>query len=324
VIIRVESIDRNRLFVLLSPCAGESRSVRGCFMARVCFGEFDWPDERGKREFLQMLFLDTISKVDKAPLKQLYGKPFEMYRQCCKDFGLDYSDIYFRWRLTGAARSMVQALNAEIDAWSRTWNLDAKWCRQTALASLHAWSCSSREITELFFQHPGGGGGVPTSPDPPEGFPKYVAYMMSRDDYLEWVQSTALQVISDNSLLSHAPRIKAKAFAVSIAGKAMPYCRTVEAVYVETGWKRCRKNEKKSLKRHMEWTVKFQISGKTFNELAAEANVEQPTISRAVRDILSILPLDKRSDSRPGRIRGRKNKRSVEPATRVVDRARKP
>lgn len=280
-------------------------------MARVCFGEFDWPDERGKREFLQLLFLQTLERVDQAPLKQLYDKPFELYRQCRRDFGLDHSAIYFWWGLTGAARSMVQRLYADIDAWSKTRNLDAKWCRQTALASLHAWSCSSREITELIFQHPGGGGGVPTPPEPPEGFPTYVAYMMSRDDYLEWVQSTALQAISDNSLLKCAPHIKAKAFAESIVRKAMPYCRTVEAVYVESGWKRCRRNEKKNLKQHMEWAVKFQVSGKTFNELAEEANVEQPTVSRAVRDILSILPLAKRPDSRPGRIRGRKNKRSV-------------
>jgi hypothetical protein len=292
-------------------------------MARVCFGEFDWPDDRGKREFLQLLFLDTIAEIDQAPLKQLYAKPFELYRQCCKDFKLDYNAIYHWWYLTGAARSMVQALNAEIDTWSKAWNLDAKWCRQTALASLHAWSCSSREITELFFQHPGGGGGVPTPPDPPEGFPRYVAYMMSRDDYLGWVQSTALQVISDNSLLNHAPRLKAKALAESIARKATSYCRTVEVVYVESGWKRCRKNEKKNLKQHMEWAVRFQVSRKTFNELAAEAKVGQPTVSRAVRDILSILPLDKRPDSRPGRISGRKNKRPVEAAIRR-DLARKP
>jgi hypothetical protein len=152
-------------------------------MGRVCFGEFDWPDERGKREYLQLLFLQTLERVDQAPLKQLYGKPFELYRQCCKDFGLNYSDIHFWFRLRGAARSMVQCLNADIDAWSKTWNLDAKWCRQTALASLGAWSFSSREITELTFQHPGGGGGVPTRVEPPDGFPIYTAYMMSRDSY---------------------------------------------------------------------------------------------------------------------------------------------
>jgi hypothetical protein len=286
------------------------------FMGRVCFGEFDWPDERGKREFLQILFLDTLAHIDAAPLSQLYGKPFELYRQCCKDFRLDHSAIYHWWYLTGAARSMVQALNAEIDTWSKAWNLDAKWCRQTALASFHAWSCSSREITELFFQHPGGGGGVPTPSDPPEGFPQYVAYMMSRDDYLDWVQATALQVVSDNSLLNHAPRIKAKALAESIARKAMSYCRTVEALYVESGWKRCRKNEKKNLKQHMMWTVQFQVSGKTFSEVAEEANVEQTTVSRAVRDILSILPLNPRPDSKPGRIRGTKNKRRVESGIR--------
>jgi hypothetical protein len=285
-------------------------------MARICFGEFDWPDERGKREFLQLLFLDTLERVDQAPLKDLYDKPFELYRQCCKDFRLDYRAIYCWWGLTGAARSMVQRLNADINAWSKTWNLDAKWCRKTALASLGTWSSSSREVTELIFQHPGGGGGVPTPIEPPDGFPRYIAYMMSRDSYLEWVESTALKVISDNSLLNHAPRIKAKAFAESIVRKAIPYCRTVEALYVESGWKRYRKNEKRNLKQHMEWTVKFQVSGKTFSEVAEEADVDQTTVSRAAREILAILPLAPRPDSKPGRIRGTKNKRQVESATR--------
>lgn len=288
----------------------------GVLMARVCFGEFDWPDGRGKQEYFQQLFLETIERIDQAPLKQLYGTPFKLYRQCCKDFRLEYSDIYFWWRISGAARSMVQGLNGDIDAWSKAWNLDAKWCRQTALVSLHAWSCSSQEITELFFAHPGGGGGVPTPLEPPEGFPRYVAYLMSRDDYLESVRSAALNAISKDSLLHHGSRVKAKAFAESVVRKAIPYCRTVEALYVESGWKRYRKNEKKNLKQHMEWTVKFQVSGKTLSEVAEESNVEQTTVSRAVREILSILPLAPRLDAKPGRIRGSKNRRQVESATR--------
>jgi hypothetical protein len=285
-------------------------------MARVCFGEFDWPDGRGKQEYLQQLFLATIEGIDQAPLKQLYGTPFKLYRQCCKDFGLEFSDIYFWWRPMGAARSMVQHLNTVIDAWSKAWNLDAKWCRQTALTSLHAWSCSSKEITNLFFAHPGGGGGVPTPVEPPEGLPSYVAYLMSREDYLESVRSAALRSINNDSLLRHGSRVKAKAFAESIVRKAIPYCRTVEALYVKSNWKRYRTNEKKNLKQHMEWSVQFQVCGKTFSEVAEESNVEQTTVSRAAREILSILPLTPRPDSKPGRIRGTKNKRQVESATR--------
>lgn len=44
--------------------------------------------------------------------------------------------------------------------------------------------------------------------------------------------------------------------------------------------------KKRNLKQHLAWTVKFQVAGKTFSELAREANVEQTTVSRAVREIL--------------------------------------
>jgi hypothetical protein len=285
-------------------------------MARICFGEFDWPDERGKRRFAQLIFLQAVSKFEQAPLEQLYNKPFKIYLSALNDFHLDHADIARPWRLSGPARSFVEPLEAEIEAWVRSWNLSAKWCIRAAFATLQFWSCSSREITELSFSLPSGGGGVPTPPDPPKGFPNYPPYVMSQDYYLEMVRDRTLAAIRDNSLLRHGSRLQTKAFVESIVDKAKRYCRTVEEVYVESEWKRCRKSEKKNLKQHLEWTVKFQVGGKTFSELAEAAHVEQTTVSRAVRDILSILPLTQRPDSKPGRIRGRKNKRSVEAAIR--------
>ena len=291
-------------------------------MARICFGEFDWPDERGRRRFAQLIFLQAVSKFEQAPLEQLYNRPFEVYRSALHDFHLDHGDIVRPWRLSGAARSFAKSLEAEIEAWGRTWNLNAKWCTRAALATLQFWSCSSREITELFFSQPSGGGGVPTPPDPPEGFPTYPAYLMSQDDYLEMVRDRALTAIQDNSLLRHGSGPRTDAFVESIVDKGKRYCRTVEAVYVESGWKRCRKSEKKNLKQHLEWTARFQVSGKTLSELAEDAHLEQTTVSRAVREILAILPLAQRPDSKRGRIRGSKNKRRVESAIRR-DLARK-
>ena len=188
--------------------------------------------------------------------------------------------------------------------------------RLVAYATLHGWSCSSCEITKLVFRHSAIACFFPLAPGPPEGLPEYTPYWGSRDSYLGKIRSHALRAIGENPLLNHAPASNQKAFADSIAAKAKLYCRSIENVYKEAGWIHCRKNEKKNLSQHIEWTVRFQVGGKTFNELAEDANVEQPTVSRAVRDILSILPLPKRPDSKRGRIAGSKNKRSVESAIR--------
>lgn len=281
-------------------------------MTRICFGEFDWPDQRGKQEFVQVAFLHTVEQLDQGPLRQLYDEPFQLYRMAQNEFRLEHYFIRKPWLLTGSAASLVETLEAEIDAWSKNWNLDARWCRDTALATLHFWSCASREITELRFQYPVLAGFVPPRLDPPEGLPGYAAFEMERDYYLEQVRSGALEAIAEHPLLRHGTNVKARAFADSMLVKAKQYCRTVEAAYVEHNWRRGRKSEKKNLNQHLEWTVKFQVSRKTFSELAEQSHVEQTTVSRGVRDILSILPLPKRSDSKPGRIRGRKNRRPAE------------
>lgn len=285
-------------------------------MARICLGEFDWPDNRGKREYVQLVFLQALETLDEAPLKQLYDMPFLLYRMATEQLHLNYLSITQPWRLSGVAASVVETLESEIDAWVKRWNLNADWCKDVAFATLHAWSCASPELPKLFFQHAGGGGFIPASPDPPTGFPKYHPYCGWRDHYLEFVRSKVLKAIGDNPLLNQAPRPGRKAFADSIVAKAEEYCRSVEDIYDRAGWIRCRSNEKMNLKQQLDWTVRFQVSGKTSSEVAEEANVEQTTVSRAVREILSILPLPPRSDSGPGRIRGTKNKRRVESGIR--------
>jgi len=285
-------------------------------MARICLGEFDWPDNRGKREYVQLVFLQALETLDDAPLKDLYAIPFRLYKMLSDQFRLDYHAIRHSWTLDGAAASVVETLERAIEEWCKRWNLDAGWCTDVAFATLHAWSCSSREITKLFFQHPGGGGFVPTAPDAPTGIPKYTPYCESRETYLGYVRREAVSAIGKHPLLNQAPTAKATAFIDSIVAKAEEYCGTVEDVYDKAGWIRSRSNEKLNLKQHLDWTVRFQVSGKTFSELAEAANLEQTSVSRAVRDMLSILPLEPRPDSGPGRIRGSKNKRQVESAIR--------
>ena len=104
-----------------------------------------------------------------------------------------------------ACRLVMQTLEGEIDAWYKNWNLDARWCRDTALATPHLWSCASREITELRFQYPVLARFVPPRLEPPEGLPGYAAFEMGRDCYLENVFRSAE---GHSRTLTPATRIK--------------------------------------------------------------------------------------------------------------------
>ena len=265
---------------------------------RVCFGEFDWPDERGRREFLQVLFLSAIESQQPDVLDDLFDKAFETYQRTAAGC-LDWHSL--------AVKSEVRL---RVEAWGQTWNLTALWCLNTALASLHFWTIASNKPKPLYFQHPGGGGVVPARPPVPAGLKEYVPHCMFKEDYLENVRLSAKRAFQEairaNSLLSLGKPNKAGHFIDSVLDAAEEYCREVEERYVACNWSRCLQNERRNLAEHLGWLVRFQVCGHSFNQIAESENIEQSSVSRAVRELLDDLPLDKRPNSGPGRRLGQK------------------
>ena len=129
---------------------------------------------------------------------------------------------------------------------------------------------------------------------------------MRRDEYLEDIRSKALEAIAENPLLRLASRVKARAFVDSILVKAKNYCDEVEAVYLEQDWKHCRKDEKKNLNQHLEWTVEFQVHAKPFAQIARESTrvVTAKAVAKAVREMLSLILLKERLGVKRGRPKG--------------------
>src|SRR6185503_1342481 len=183
-------------------------------MSRVCVGEFDLPDKRGQQLAAQLLFLQTLERLDKRPLQELSRKPLELYRQAITDFYLDYHSIVESWRLTGPAAELVESLKTEIEAWAKKWNLNVEWCTGVVFSTL--WTWSQRGTQGLVFQHPGGAFFAPSTANPPDGFPEYTPNCGFCDGYLQRLRSTVLKAIADNSLMKQAPASQAKAFADSI------------------------------------------------------------------------------------------------------------
>jgi hypothetical protein len=71
-------------------------------------------------------------------------------------------------------------------------------------------------------------------------------------------------------------------------------------------------DEKRKLPQHLEWAVRYQVGGETQNEIASTAGdeaaggVSTGTISRAVKDVLTLIRLDNRA--KQGRRQGSKKK----------------
>jgi|GEM_PF-2831792 len=72
-------------------------------------------------------------------------------------------------------------------------------------------------------------------------------------------------------------------------------------------------DDKPKLQEHIEWAVKYQVGGEGLLQIGSSIRAEgggihPSTVSRAVDEALSLIGLQKRSDAKPGRRYGRKNR----------------
>jgi hypothetical protein len=72
-------------------------------------------------------------------------------------------------------------------------------------------------------------------------------------------------------------------------------------------------DDKPKLQEHIEWAVKHQVGRESLLQIASsiradDGGVEASTVSRAVDDVLSLIGVPKRIDSKPGRTKGSRNR----------------
>jgi hypothetical protein len=105
----------------------------------------------------------------------------------------------------------------------------------------------------------------------------------------------------EHPVLRHSSAIERSALADSVpkSNAIVNYCQSVEDVYTAEGFKRRSTTEKKSLKRHLEWTARVWFGGEGEAAISKETQLkgERGSISaimQAVENILTIV-----NDDRP-------------------------
>jgi len=122
---------------------------------------------------------------------------------------------------------------------------------------------------------------------------------------------SALKTIMDDPILRHGKPSHRMAFVETIQTAVSKYCDEVEKCHEIPAFRRRTSNEKRNLRQHLEWSVRYQVNRDTLAEIAEAAGVNNPSsVSRAVDNILCQIGLEKRSDARPGRTRGSRNQTS--------------
>lgn len=257
-------------------------------MAKVCYGEFDFPDGRaGRSSYLQSEFLKAVSQH--AP--QVWDDLYEL-----QAFAVPLAEAWLSWqeirlgRADNHLRESISELTAALDEWARRWNLNEEWCLQRAYDALRWWTRHGRVDAVLWAGAVWGGAVIaPPNPPPPlEELPEYHPLFTFRENYLQSIRASGAR----HGLLKVAAQ----------------YCEQVEDCYEAAGYVRCKADEKRRLDQHLEWTVRFQLTGEGLDNIAQTADeIEKSTVLRAVYDLLRMIDLEKRADAKPGRRHGSKN-----------------
>jgi hypothetical protein len=297
----------------------------------ICYGEFDWRDNNAKTSYIRNAFTSAIEEHAPNVWRALYDQVLPIHRQLRVELPhFTYRDYHY-YVTSPLSHDLTRApyvqcgklalLIYRLNAWSQTWNLvethrsATRWVFEIALMNLEIWAAAPfarDEEPEYFSAGAGFHGPIPSSPGPPEGFPKYDPITIQQKEYLEWIRKQAVEAIQQHAILKHGAKPKQNALVESVRAAAERYCHQVDQVYESSQFKRTTEAQKKNLARHLEWTVRVQVKGETIREVADSTSVKPSSVSRAVDEILNMVGISKREDLKRGRIVGSKNQRPTE------------
>lgn len=281
---------------------------------QVCYGELDFTDLDSRRAFLQDQFLNAIA--DHAPeAMRAFG------RDVVSGFHkLDKLEKMLTWREINSPyrrSSEVTAVRRGVMSWSRRWNLDNEWYRERLYNELMVQQlrAANRNRTPaplsdaVLYSVFASDRSNLSIPSPPDGLRNYLPIAETRKDYLQAIEHDALEAFK-KSPLKHVEASQRRATVESIVRNVEAYCAKVEKCYLGANYVRAK--EKRNLKEHLRWAVRFQVQNQTLSEIAESDRVEVQAVRQAVYGLLNHIRLEKRSDAKRGRILGNKNKRPEE------------
>jgi hypothetical protein len=256
-------------------------------------------------------FINTIGKEASDVLKDLRDL-FDSYRDAVLNKPPDGPpENLLRHLLTDEdemARCQELCSQAQIEfrqalfAWSKKWNLDADWCREWGRLQLWYWSelPGEKECLGIYFPEHGGSLLVPT---PPEGLPRWIPEIQTKKAYLDELEEQAERRVDSDALLRLGEVSYRKAFIKTIRARAEALCEEVEKHLSVHEPSLRRVPEVRSLLTHMTWTVKYQVRGMNFRQIALKSEVTSQAVAKAVRSALELIDLREREGARQGRPR---------------------
>ena len=282
---------------------------------RIGLGEVEPTDKRFARSAAQLRFFHFIKEDEKAcdVLKSLAGDPYRYFVEARFSPVRLWPIPDYQIRLHGRPLYM---LRCSLLTWARIWNLEADWVFDNACWTLEMWS-QFPDMRERLEWMSGGTGWMRLSDEdikdvvPPSGLRSWTPDTEFQVSYEQYARNEIEQHINQDQFFSNVKASLKIDFIEAKMAEVISYCERVLEVYFSQKdssgrsiWKLAEKRD--DFPRNLKWTIRFQILGESFSQIANEEDKAVSTIKRAIEDILDLLDLPKRKDAKPGRRRGSK------------------
>jgi hypothetical protein len=179
-------------------------------------------------------------------------------------------------------------LNEALNSWAAKYNLDADWCKDTALRAFEYWGTAPEDYDTDYWE----GGGWTDVPmeigDSPDFAERSFTFSHSIDGLI-W--STREQIVSE--LRSEFERV------------VSDYVNHLENVLRDAGHTI---SPKKRSADHFIWFIRYQVQKKSQNKIVQEFNQDRTTVRDGIHSIAELIKLPLRPTSRPGRPRRQQTK----------------
>lgn len=138
--------------------------------------------------------------------------------------------------------------------------------------------------------------------DHPPGLWEWQPEYEERSAYIKSQLERVEENVEAGSLLEN-PRIRRKLLSITQTA-AEEYCDEVEKHYKAAGWEKIR--DRKEIRKHLSWAVRFQVNKETFSSIAESEDVTVPAVTKAIEQVLELVGIQKREDSKRGRRLGQR------------------
>lgn len=294
----------------------------------MSYGLYERAEERtASREAARYCFLEIIRARVPKVLEELRDGPLNIYLETGLNYpSLDYKNWGGRdWERTdiwnnikhGAswldAREII--FGRSILNWANRYNLIEEeanrhhhWLLNCVISTIQHWKHSPDALEQLSWTYPRHlwPGLVLLVKPPKKGLPEWMANLESREAYISHIREGASKRVNGDPYLSMMQKSHLNAAVQTIGNEVSElskYLDRVEERYQSQGWKRV--DNKKKLQRHMEWTVKFQVQGINYSQVARESKpqVTMQAIRKEINFTLALIGLQRRKGIGPGRPR---------------------